>query len=202
VSADTGAGSPDASAALKHELRARVRSARAGLSPEERERAAGSVAERAAVLPETREPGIVLGYHALAEELDPAPLLELLRGRGGRVAMPRVAADGVLSLHWVDDPSELTPGAMGIMEPPADAPGPVPRDVDLVIVPGVAFDERCCRLGYGGGYYDRLIAGLGPGAAALGLAYDVQLVDAVPTGPDDRPVHLVITPSGVYRVPE
>jgi 5-formyltetrahydrofolate cyclo-ligase len=88
------------------------------------------------------------------------------------------------------------------MEPSLDATGPAPGEVDLAIVPGVAFDERCCRLGFGGGFYDRLLGELRPDAAALGLAYDVQVVEQVPTGPGDVPVHLVVTPSRVHRVAE
>ncbi len=183
----------------KRELRSTVRAARAGLSSSQREAAADAVAERASALPETAGVRVVLGYHALAEELDPAPLLETLRAQGARVALPRVAGEGMLTFHWVDDPAALVTGSMGIMEPRAGSPGPELEEVDLVLVPGVAFDERCCRLGFGGGFYDRLLAELPARTALVGLAYDVQIVPEIPMAEHDRPVHMIVTPSGVYR---
>ncbi len=183
----------------KAELRARVRALRQGLSLAEREAAAEQVAERCAALPEFVGVSVALGYHALEQEIDPAPLLETLRSTGARVALPRVAAGGRLTFHWVGDATTLELGALGIMEPPADAAGPELGEIDLVLVPGVAFDERCCRLGFGGGYYDRLLAELPARAAAVGLAYDVQIVPEIPIGELDRPVHLIVTPSGVFR---
>jgi 5-formyltetrahydrofolate cyclo-ligase len=188
----------DSTGAAKRELRVRMRFARAAVSPAEREAASEAVAVAAAALPETADVRIVLGYHALPEEIDPAPLLETLRRGGARVAYPRVAG-GDLSWHWVDDAAELIPSSFGILEPPAHGDGPDPADADLVVVPGVAFDEHCERLGFGGGFYDRMLAGLPEHVVAIALAYDVQVVPEIPTCELDRPVHVVVTPSGVLR---
>lgn len=184
----------------KRELRLRIRAARAGVTPAERESASEAVAVAAADLPEVAGARVVLGYHALPEEIDPAPLLATLRDRGARVALPRVAEGGQLTWHWVNDPElELAPGPLGILEPAPGTGGPSLHEVDLVVVPGVAFDERCSRLGFGGGYYDRLLGRLHEGASAVALAYDVQVLPEIPRCETDRPVHVVVTPSGTVR---
>jgi 5-formyltetrahydrofolate cyclo-ligase len=183
----------------KATLRGRIRAARAGLSSVQREAAAEAVATQASALPELEGASVVLGYHALPEELDPAPLLQMMRARGARIALPRVADHGELTLHWVDEDGVLTPGAFGILEPSAAAPGPRLDHVDVVIVPGVAFDARCTRLGLGGGFYDRLLDGLPSAARAVALAYDVQMVEIVPACELDRAVHVVVTPTRVHR---
>ena len=85
------------------------------------------------------------------------------------------------------------------MEPDPDSPGPLPSQVDLVIVPGVAFDMRGGRLGFGGGYYDRLLRALPDDCARVALAYEVQLADEVPTDAHDERVGIIVTPAGVVR---
>jgi 5-formyltetrahydrofolate cyclo-ligase len=70
--------------------------------------------------------------------------------------------------------------------------------VDLVITPGLAFDRRGHRLGYGGGHYDRYFARLQRSALRVGVGFSIQLVDELPTEPSDRPVDLVVTDAGVH----
>jgi 5-formyltetrahydrofolate cyclo-ligase len=67
------------------------------------------------------------------------------------------------------------------------------------VVPGVAFDRSCRRVGYGGGFYDRLLARTDEGAAAVAIAFSMQVVDEVPTGPLDRLVDAIVTEDGVIR---
>jgi 5-formyltetrahydrofolate cyclo-ligase len=186
-------------AARKAELRARARASRAAVGASERAAASEAVAGRAAQLPEVTGARVVLGYRALAEEIDPAPLLDVLRAQGARIALPRVAAPGELALHWLGRDEDLVRGELGVLEPAPDAPGPRLEEVDLVVVPGVAFDARCRRLGMGGGFYDRLLASLPASSRAIALAYDAQMVEEVPADEHDRPVTLVVTPSFVCR---
>ncbi|HET6352492.1 MAG TPA: 5-formyltetrahydrofolate cyclo-ligase [Coriobacteriia bacterium] len=143
---------------------------------------------------------VVLAYAANAEEIDPAPALAMLRELGATIALPRVEEHGVLGLHVVGPGEALVTGAFGIGEPRADAPRIAPADVDAVIVPGVAFDESGRRLGYGGGYYDRLLPQLRPAALRVGLAYDEQILDALPAAEHDAHVHALVTPTRVVRI--
>lgn len=183
----------------KAALRAEVRAARAAVPPEARDAASRTVADRALGLPEVAAARAVLAYAALPEEIDPAPLVASLRAAGARVALPRVCEPGVMSLHWVDAGADLEPGAMGIREPDASCAWARPEDFDLVIVPGVAFDASCARLGFGGGFYDALLPIIPSRAATIALAFDEQLVDEVPCEEHDARVDAVVTPSGVHR---
>lgn len=179
----------------KHHLRARARAARAALTPAERVEAAEAVAQRVLRLLEGRTVTAVLGYVATAEELDPEPLLQALRAAGARVALPRVTGPMRLALHWVTPSDELVAGAFGILEPADDLPGADPAEIDLALVPGVAFDSACNRLGYGGCFYDQLLPKLRAEALKVGLAFDAQLVDEIPAEPHDVVLDFVVTPA-------
>ena len=95
--------------------------------------------------------------------------------------------------------SELVPGPARALEPPASSPS-LPLDaIDLIVVPGVAFDARGGRLGRGRGHYDATLARLRPGTARVGLCFDEQVVDRVPVEPHDVPLDVVVTGSRVLR---
>jgi 5-formyltetrahydrofolate cyclo-ligase len=183
----------------KREVRDAARAARAGVDAGVRDERALAVAALALRLPPVADARAVLAYAATAEELDPAPLVARLRARGARIAYPRACADGVLALHWLDEDAELVPGYCGIREPDAGSPEADVDELDLVLVPGVAFDEACARLGMGGGFYDRLLPRLAPAAAAIGLAFDEQVVACVPTEAHDVRLAAVVTPTRVLR---
>jgi 5-formyltetrahydrofolate cyclo-ligase len=183
----------------KQALRARVRASRGALSADERTAASEAVAALALGLPETAAVRGVLAYAALPEEIDPAPLVRALRDRGARIAFPRVCGPGMLGLHWVDADEAMTPGHAGIREPAPDSPWASPDDLDLVIVPGVAFDAACGRLGLGGGFYDAFLPTLSATTRTVALGFDEQVVDSVPCDEDDARVDVVVTPSQVHR---
>jgi 5-formyltetrahydrofolate cyclo-ligase len=179
-------------------LRRIARARRSGLSPEACASAAAAVATRVLAMPEVAAAHGVLAYAATREELDPRVLVDALEAGGARIAYPRVCGPGEITLHW-SNRDELEPGYKGILEPPATAAIADVADVDLVLVPGVAFDAACNRLGMGGGFYDRLLPRLDPSAIAIGLAFDEQIVDEVPSETHDMAPDAVVTPSGVLR---
>jgi 5-formyltetrahydrofolate cyclo-ligase len=182
----------------KRDLRTRVRAARWALPDDVKRASASAVAEAVLAVPGIESARAVLGYISTPEELDPAPLLATLRQRGVRVALPRVDDPGRLTLHWFEDGDTLVRSDFGILEPPADAPAADPAELDLVLMPGVAFDATCNRLGYGGCYYDNLLPLLHPDALTVGLAFDIQLVDDVPIESHDLRPRWVVTPSETY----
>ncbi|MCL2503004.1 MAG: 5-formyltetrahydrofolate cyclo-ligase [Coriobacteriia bacterium] len=225
---------PSDIAAEKSALRARMRLARRAIDPSVRAALSSAAAEQLLALPEiasvaasaeaaaaamsaamstTASTGVVLAYSATAEELDPAPALEVLRARGVQVALPRVVAapvaptggkrhghgHGLLTLHLVADPATLLAGHIGILEPPKDAPRVEPVGIDAIIVPGVAFDAQGHRLGQGGGYYDRLLPAVRSDCLLIGYAFDEQLVPEIPCETHDMRVDVVITPSQAIR---
>lgn len=116
--------------------------------------------------------------------------------RGKRVAYPRVTGQG-LEFVEVGDRDELAPGSFGILEPTGDRVLPLAA-FDLVVVPGVAFDLHGSRLGYGKGFYDRILPSRGPGQLA-GLCFELQLVDRLPIETHDVPMDLVVTERRIVR---
>jgi 5-formyltetrahydrofolate cyclo-ligase len=182
----------------KAELRALVRAARAAVPEPARRDAAIRDAAGAVGLTGVVGARGVLSYCATPEELDPSPLTRRLSQSGARIAYPRVCAPGELTLHW-GDACELEPGYCGLLEPPAGSEEATLAEIGLVLVPGVAFDAECRRLGMGGGFYDRLLAALPPTTLRLALAFDEQIVDEVPSEAHDVTLDAVVTPRRIFR---
>lgn len=135
----------------------------------------------------------VLFYAAKGDEvLTKGMILRALSG-GKRVVLPVVRQqDLVLSEIKSFEGDDLAPGKFGILEPKIVVPVE-PRKIEVVIVPGVAFDEHGNRVGFGKGYYDRLLKRLEKGIPRIGLAYEFQIVPKIPAGEWDIPVHTIIT---------
>ena len=154
-------------------------------------------------LPAYRKAAVVLWYASMPSELATAPGIEAALAEGKRVAVPWCDGDD-LGLWRVESRSELVPGTWGIPEPPAARRGDperrtAPEELELVVVPGLAFDRRGRRLGHGKGYYDRLLARTP--AARVGLCYATQVFPEVPAGPRDAVMDWLVTEEGAFRVP-
>jgi len=136
----------------------------------------------------------VAGYWPIGDEIDIRPLLFELHRRGHPIGLPVTPPRGLpLEFRrWTPD-AAMRPGRFGTVYPDGEALVP-----DLVLVPLLAFDRRCFRLGYGGGYYDRTLATL-PGATAIGCAYALQEMKDVPVEPHDIRLHAIATERGVIR---
>lgn len=184
-----------------------MRAYRASLAPRERASRSIRIADRVRGLPEYPTARALLLYLSLPGEVDTAPLIDLARRDGLRLAAPRALREGHLlelrALVWPaagEDGAAGIPltvvGTYGIPEPdPTVSPLVDPLDLDLICVPGLAFDPSGNRLGYGAGYYDRFLASYPPGTrpATAGLAFSGQVVERVPVGPWDIPVDWVIS---------
>lgn len=140
--------------------------------------------------------GTVLSYLAMHDELDLAGVHELARCR---IAVTRTPARGPLTLHLLEsDVLEMHP--LGFRQPRSDAPEFPLDEIDVVLVPGLAFDRAGNRLGRGRGVYDELLSRLPPGVVRVGIIVDDLLVDELPTEAHDQRVAWVATESGVHRV--
>jgi 5-formyltetrahydrofolate cyclo-ligase len=151
-------------------------------------------------LPTYENAGVVLAYASFGTEVQTDGFLRRVLSDGKALLLPRVERGG-LGLYEVRDPAgDLAPGTWGIREPkPERCPLGDPDGVDFALIPGVAFDRRARRLGYGGGFYDRLLAGgLPEGTPLVSGAFGVQILAEVPTDPHDAPVDLVVTETDIY----
>jgi 5-formyltetrahydrofolate cyclo-ligase len=182
----------------KRELRNRMRSVRAVLPASARAERSRAAAESVMKLAEYANAQTIIGFCAIQKEIDPGDLLAQARASGKTVGLPRVVED-VLELREYRDVSELEEGAFGVMEPVASAPVIAADSVDLVIVPGLAFDARGHRLGYGRAFYDRLLPQM-TRAFRVGFAYDFQFMMELPNDAHDVPMHAVVTDQRVLRV--
>jgi 5-formyltetrahydrofolate cyclo-ligase len=140
-------------------------------------------------------------FAGLADEPDTRPILTLIQRAGKEVFFPRSRADGGLAMARLEDGSDLVPGRFGILEPPQDAPCSSLLELDLVFIPGVAFDRYGGRLGRGGGFYDRALAGARvlSGPRRLGVGFAFQMVARVPVLDHDQAVHGILTEEGLAR---
>ena len=194
------AGVPEDLAAAKATLRERGRAARRAIAPDARELAAKAVATRVVdLLGELATHATVLAYRAIGDELDCASTVAALRARGARIALPRVNALGELDVCEASEDCEYVPGPFGILEPAESSRLLSASDVDVAIVPGLAFDRTGHRVGYGKGYYDRLLPTLRPNCVTVGIAYEEQIFDHVPHDGHDAAVRAVVTPSGALK---
>lgn len=188
-------GIPDA----KRAIRARVRADLARMSPGER--AAGS--ERARVLLTSRElwreAKNILFFAPLHTELDIWPLLGEVLASGKSVALPRfdTAARTYAACEIKDLTVDLVAGQFGIREP-NETCSIISQALDLILVPGVAFDLKGGRLGRGAGYYDRLLANVAGTRCAV--AFDQQIVDELPVETHDLGMDYILTPSRWIRL--
>ena len=191
--------SPDLASVKKlvraHQVAVRRRAFEQGASA-----AAGAVAALAPVLAERMAQAagaVVAAYWPMGDEIDPRPLMAALAARGCRLALPVVATRGTpLQFRAYAEGDVLGPGLHGTVHPAAHAPAVVPA---LLLVPLLAFDRQCYRLGYGGGYYDRTLEVLRNNAQvkAVGLAFAAQEVTAVPRDGHDQRLDAIATENGL-----
>ncbi len=148
----------------------------------------------------------ILTYVSFGSEVDTTALIQHAIRDGKKVYVPKVLSNGVMDFFQCDDLSRLQPGAMGIPEPEADpcALFPYTTHISLdsaencmILVPGLAFDKKLGRLGFGGGFYDRYLSHFRK-KMAIGMAFNEQMIDEVPMGQEDVPVDLVVTPERAY----
>jgi 5-formyltetrahydrofolate cyclo-ligase len=153
-------------------------------------------------LPEFGRAGTILCYASFRTEVETAGIIRESLVSGKRVVLPKVDREKRrLELYEVKDLSELSPGHMGISEPSLTGERPISvGDVDLVIMPGAGFDLSGNRLGYGGGYYDILLADSRKETLKIALAYEEQIVESIPSEEHDVKVNIIVTDKRIIRV--
>jgi len=180
--------------ARKRALRSLVLARRDAMTVDARGRASAAITAKVLALPAYRQARSVLTYISFGSEVDTLGIFDSLLRDGKIAVLPRVdAPDKTLRLHRVEGLQDLDAGVWGIREPRANLPTVDLADIDFVLMPGVAFDAHGNRLGYGAGYYDRLLAGAPQTLVRVAAAFDCQWVDHLPVGAYDQRVDILFT---------
>jgi len=187
----------------KKKLRTDLIGKRQNLSPEQIALASKKVVELIRTLFEWKNATEALLYWPIKGEIDLRPLVAELWQRDCRVLMPRCRPDqpGEMDLACASCEDDLIPGPFSIMEPDGKKCPPVlDCNPQIALVPGVGYDRKGNRIGFGGGYYDRLLAtDQMRDTLVVGIGYDFQLIDHLPTQPWDKPVDVVCTEKELWR---
>jgi 5-formyltetrahydrofolate cyclo-ligase len=145
-------------------------------------------------LPEFEKAKFVMFYASKPKEVATKSMIDKALRAGKRVALPRCTSKGtVVAKEIRNRHTDLEKGTYGIREPRKHRRNVEPDKIDIVIVPGVAFDKKNRRIGRGKGYYDRFLESLPRDAVKIGLAFDFQIVKNLPVDSHDIPVSKVIT---------
>lgn len=175
----------------KNEIRKQIKEKRQALSPVTESQWNKLLTEKILDLPEIRQAFCIYCYVSFHHEAGTGQIIEALLEQGKLVAVPRVFKRE-LEFYTISGSQELEEGAMGIMEPKTSCLR-VCDPYAPVLVPGLAFDLKGARIGYGGGYYDRFFE-REPEHLRLALAYEFQLFDSLPSKPHDKAMNQIITP--------
>lgn len=175
-------------AADKFALRKTMLAARALVSDEQRRVAGDALARQAQMIADLAGGRVISGFCPFRDEIDTMPLLHALAALGQTLALPRVDGPHLIFHAWTPgDP--LVVGRYGMPEPEAGTEVVQPR---VLLVPLLAFDRAGSRIGYGAGFFDRVLAD-NPQSQTVGLAFGMQEVAQVPTEPHDQPLQFVLT---------
>ncbi len=180
----------------KQSLRKKCRIIRRELGEENRRLANQSICEHLAAWPVFQRAETILTYMPMKAEVDLRPLLGQFPAK--RWVLPRIVPE---ENHRMDfhpyDPARLVIHPFGMAEPTADLPIVLPEMVELVLVPGLAYDRQGWRLGYGGGYYDRFLSRFS--RISVGVVYQALLLESVPHSGYDVPVGWIVTEQGLFQ---
>ncbi len=193
----------DTQQSVKATLREQARKNR--VAQKNKDEISKTIVTRFLELPEYSAARTVLFYVDAGSEVRTRHMLPQALAGGKRIIVPYcIVETNQLELFHLEDMSELVEGAYKILEPKPElrtVPGKIvqPEELDLVMVPGTAFDPRGGRMGQGKGYYDRLLARVRPDAPLVAIAFDCQIFDEIPVAPHDVFMDQVLTESRLLR---
>lgn len=177
----------------KKEIRRHALASRRGLTHEERVAKSRQIISKLTNCAEYTNADTVFCYVSVEDEVHTDELLQKIIKAGKRLCVPRITdiEGGIMVAAELKQTEDLTEGAFGIFTAPDGAEEIQPENIDLVIVPGAAFDEQGHRIGMGGGYYDRFLGKVA--GKSVGIAYECQLYENLPVEAHDKKVDNLIT---------
>ena len=182
---------------MKASLRKQITEARDGLSHLERVIKSLEIGKRLLGMPLFVEASTIMFFAAFRSEVDTIPMIRKSLAEGKHVVMPKVRGRDLVLFEIKDFDEDISLGRWGIPEPHEQRPITLDA-IDLMIVPGVAFDEHGNRLGYGAGYYDRIITNYD--GETIALAFELQIVPQVPVTENDCPIKQIVTEKRIIKV--
>jgi 5-formyltetrahydrofolate cyclo-ligase len=180
----------------KVELRRHLLAQRAMLTPAEIEQHSMVIAAHVCALPAFCVSHTVMVYMALPQEVQTMPIITQARQLQKSVAVPVISGQDLVAVALSEVPTQLRRGRFGILEPCGTPRVIHPQEIGCIAVPGIAFDARGGRLGFGKGYYDRFLRQLPATTYRCGLAFGIQVVPCVPQVPHDVCMHGIVTEQG------
>lgn len=195
---------------MKKRLREKLLKKRDSIPPDRKAQKESAIEKKLFDLDIFKKAKCLLMYVSFRSEVDTRKYLDDVLNMGKVLVLPLVdSRHKGLTLYKITDTSELSPGYMGIPEPAARESRKVTiKDIDLVVIPGTGFDIKGNRLGYGGGYYDRLLSYESKQLAqvehipTVALAFEEQIGEEIPTEPHDIQVDMIITDKRLIRCTE
>lgn len=186
---------------VKKQVRAQAHANRG--NQKDKDRLSRQICRKLAELPEYVEAATVMFYVDARDEVRTRAFLTAALGQDKRIAVPYCVGSR-LELFLLEDLDELTVDTFGILEPKPELRSRGdrkidPRQLDLIVVPGVAFDTQGGRLGHGKGFYDGLLCQVRADAVLVGLAFECQLFPKIPMMPHDVYMNRVITEKAIYQ---
>ncbi len=182
---------------LKNELRREMKELLASLTPEQYQLVNSRLESAFLKLEIVKKTEKIMLYFSIKQEVHTHSLINILLNQNKIISLPACTPNKDLRAAIIYNLAQLFPGIYGLKEPGPEAPELKPDELDLIVIPGLAFDERGFRLGHGAGYYDRFLAHTN--AFKLGLGYDFQLVPELPVEDHDVKLDALLTPSGFHR---
>ena len=173
----------------KRKVRQAVRAEIAKLSTEERTALSSQIFSKIATLKEVKEASVIALFVSLPDEPQTADFIKQLLLQNRSIVVPRIEGE---VMNFYDISEGVATGAFGIMEPIATTPVD-PSEIDVMVVPGVAFTQLGARLGRGKGFYDKYLSHNGFRAYTVGVCYPCQLVEELPTEEHDKLLDLVVS---------
>lgn len=192
---------PEITARDKGAIRSLMRNRRKTQDPRATQQKSHRITQTLVSLPEYGDARCVALYSSLAEEVGTREMMQTSLRQGQVIAVPKVRGPEIQLLRVCDLERDLAlQGSFGILEPNPALCEPIPMEaVDLFVVPGLAFDRFRSRVGFGAGFYDRLLPGKRPAARVVAVAFDFQVFHAIHTHERDYPVDAVVTEQTVYE---
>ncbi|MBQ5960343.1 MAG: 5-formyltetrahydrofolate cyclo-ligase [Firmicutes bacterium] len=183
----------------KNELRRQARIRRDAMTEEERMDASEGILWSLLMLPQYEQSETIFMYDGFGSEPDTRMWARYFLQKGKKLAYPRTRKRGYMDFYRIESESDLVPGHYGIQEPDAHCMPVTPQAGDLILTPGLVFDAKGHRLGYGAGFYDRYKERF-PDAAYIGAAYNIcRTAVLIPAEPWDMTLDGLVTEAGIWQ---